>query len=62
MKFRKHSTHEFYVTNALGLNLRVIVYIKFPFSVSFAFCQETHSIRNFSIAVHSQPFEIFVLF
>ena len=64
MKFRKNSTHEFCVTNALALalGLGLIVYIKCPFSVLFPFCQKTHSIRNFSIAVHSQPFKIFVLF
>ena len=61
MKFRKNSTHEFRVTNALGL-VGLIVYIKCPFLVLFAFCQKTHSIGNFFIAVHSQPFEIFVLF
>ena len=60
MKFRKNSTHEFCVTNVLGLEADCLH--KVPLSVLFAFCQKTHSIRNFSIAVHSQPFEIFVLF
>ena len=60
MKFRKNSTREFCVTNALGLGM--IVYIKCPFLVLFTFCQKTYSIRNFSIAIHSQLFEISVLF
>ena len=44
MKFRKNSTREFCVTDALDLGL--FVYIKRPFLVLFAFCQKTHSIRN----------------
>ena len=44
----------------IHLDLRMIVLHKVP---PFWFCslsvQKTHSIRNFSTAVHSQPFEIF---
>ena len=57
MKFRNNSTHEFCMHNALGLGGD-----KVPFLVLFAFCEKTHSIRNFSTAVHSHPFEIFVPF
>ena len=60
MKFRKNSTHEFCVTDALGLVADCLH--KGPILVLFAFCHKTHYIQNFSIAVHSQPFEVFVLF
>ena len=46
----------------LDLTWGLVVYIKWPILVLFAFCQKTHPIRKFSIALHSQPFEIFVLF
>ena len=62
MKFRRNSIHEFCVTNALHLDVGLIVYIKCPILVLFAFCHKTHQIQKISIAVHSQPFEIFVLF
>ena len=52
MKFRKNSTHEFCVTNALGLGAYCLH--KVPLFVFVRFLSE-----NFSIAVHSQPFEFF---
>ena len=45
----------------IELQLRPLVFIKWPILVLFAFCQKIHSIQNFSIVVHSQPFEIFVV-
>ena len=61
MKFRKIFTFEFCVINTLGLRTTSLPKVT-DFGFWFAFCQKTHSIRKFSIAVHSQPFEIFVLF
>ena len=61
MTFRKNFIHKFCVTNEPELGaacLHKVIYFGFV-----RFLSETHSIRNFSIAVQSQPlFEIFVLF
>ena len=58
MKFRKNSTHEFCVTNALGLGADCLH--KVPLFGFVRFLSENS--LHFSIAVHSQLFEIFVLF
>ena len=63
MKFRKNSTHEFCVTNgpnALGLGADCLHKVPSFGFVHFLSKNLLHS--RFFIAVHSQPFEIFVLF
>ena len=58
MKLRKNSTREFCVTRAPRLGaVRLHKMTHFGF-VRF---QKTHSIENFSIAVHSKPFKIILI-
>ena len=71
MKFRKNSTHEFCVTNALGLGADCFHKVPLFGLVRFLSENSLHSkffvhsrsqpaIRNFCsvLAVHSQPFKI----
>ena len=70
MKFRKNSTHEFCVTNALGLGAGCLHKVPLFGFVRFLSENSLHSkffhsrsqpaIRNFCsvLAVHSEPFKI----
>ena len=70
MKFRKHSTHEFCVTNALGLEadclhkVPLFGFVRFlsenSLHLKFFHSRSQPAIRNFCslLAVHSEPLKI----
>ena len=60
MKFRKNSSHEFCVTNAPGLSTDCLH--KVPLFGFVRFLSENSLHSKFSIAVHSQRFELLFCF
>ena len=60
MKFRKNYTHEFCVTNALGLGADCLH--KVPLFGFVAFCRKTHSIPDLSIAVRASRSKFLLCF